>query len=86
MSQPASPPVLRTVQLTKRFGGLVAVRTVDFDVPQGSISSLIGPNGAGKTTLFNVIAGLSDPTSGYIEFLGRRVVARPERSWLEPVL
>lgn len=86
MSQSASPPVLRTVQLTKRFGGLVAVRTVDFDVPQGSISSLIGPNGAGKTTLFNVIAGLSDPTSGYIEFLGRRVVARPERSWLEPVL
>ena len=78
-------PVLRTVQLTKRFGGLVAVRTVDFDVPAGSISSLIGPNGAGKTTLFNVIAGLSDPTTGFIEFLGRRVVAKPERSWLEPV-
>jgi ABC-type branched-subunit amino acid transport system ATPase component len=79
-------PVLRTVGLTKQFGGLIAVRDVDFEVPEGSISSLIGPNGAGKTTLFNVIAGLFDPTSGYIEFMGRRVVARPERSWLEPVL
>ena len=86
MSQMSSEPVLRTVQLTKQFGGLVAVRTVDFDVPAGSISSLIGPNGAGKTTLFNVIAGLSDPTAGFIEFLGRRVVARPRRSWLEPVM
>lgn len=86
MSQAVVQPVLRTVQLTKQFGGLVAVRTVDFDVPAGSISSLIGPNGAGKTTLFNVIAGLSDPTSGHIDFLGRRVVARPQRGWLEPVL
>ena len=86
MSQALLPPVLRTVQLTKQFGGLVAVRTVDFDVPKGSISSLIGPNGAGKTTLFNVIAGLSDPTAGHIEFLGQRVIARPERAWMEPVL
>ena len=85
MTTSTPEPVLRTVQLTKRFGGLVAVKTVDFDVPAGSISSLIGPNGAGKTTLFNVIAGLSDPTTGFIEFLGRRVVAKPERSWLEPV-
>jgi ABC-type branched-subunit amino acid transport system ATPase component len=78
--------VLRAVRLTKAFGGLVAVKDVDFEVKEGSITSLIGPNGAGKTTLFNVIAGLSEPTSGYIEFLGRRVVATPERSWLEPVL
>ena len=86
MSDLARESVLRTVQLTKRFGGLIAVRSVDFDVPAGSISSLIGPNGAGKTTLFNVIAGLSDPTTGFIEFLGRRVVAKPERGWLEPVM
>jgi ABC-type branched-subunit amino acid transport system ATPase component len=78
--------VLRAVRLTKAFGGLVAVKDVDFEVKEGSITGLIGPNGAGKTTLFNVIAGLSEPTSGYIEFLGRRVVATPERSWLEPVL
>jgi ABC-type branched-subunit amino acid transport system ATPase component len=80
------PAVLRAVRLTKAFGGLVAVKEVDFEVKEGSITSLIGPNGAGKTTLFNVIAGLSEPTSGYIEFLGRRVVATPERSWLEPAL
>jgi ABC-type branched-subunit amino acid transport system ATPase component len=85
--QPSTPtPVLRAVKLTKSFGGLVAVKQVDFEVKPGSITSLIGPNGAGKTTFFNVVAGLSDPTDGYIEFLGRRVIARPERSWLEPVL
>jgi len=76
--------VLRANKLTKQFGGLVAVREVDFDIPEGSIVSLIGPNGAGKTTFFNVIAGLLDPTAGDVEFLGNRRIARPERSWLEP--
>lgn len=85
MSDQTAPPVLRTVGLTKEFGGLVAVRSVDFDVPPGSITSLIGPNGAGKTTLFNVVAGLYEPTSGHVEFLGRRMIAAPERTWLEPV-
>jgi ABC-type branched-subunit amino acid transport system ATPase component len=86
MSDQAAPPVLRTVGLTKAFGGLVAVKQVDFDVPAGSITSLIGPNGAGKTTLFNVVAGLYEPTEGHIEFLGQRVIAAPERGWLEPIL
>ena len=63
--------------LTKAFGGLVAVKSVDFEVRPGSITSLIGPNGAGKTTLFNVIAGLYEPTDGHVEFLGRRVIASP---------
>ncbi len=85
-STPARPLVLRTIGLTKQFGGLVAVRDVDFEIPEGAIVSLIGPNGAGKTTMFNVIAGLSDPTSGLVEFLGQRMIARPERSWLEPVV
>ncbi len=85
MSEQTVTPVLRTVGLTKEFGGLVAVRKVDFDVPPGTITSLIGPNGAGKTTLFNVVAGLYEPTSGHVEFLGRRVIAVPERGWLEPV-
>jgi ABC-type branched-subunit amino acid transport system ATPase component len=86
MSEQTPPPGLRTVGLTKAFGGLVAVKSVDFDVPAGSISSLIGPNGAGKTTLFNLVAGLYEPTSGHVEFLGRRVIAAPERGWLEPIL
>jgi len=70
--------------ITKRFGGLLAVRTIDFDIPRGAIVSLIGPNGAGKTTFFNVIAGLSEPTEGWISFAGEQVVARPRRTWLEP--
>jgi len=86
MSEEAARPVLRTVGLTKAFGGLVAVRTVDFEVAPGSITSLIGPNGAGKTTLFNVVAGLYEPTAGHVEFLGQRVIAASERGWLEPIL
>ena len=58
--------------ITKRFGGLVAVRSVDFEIPEGSIVSLIGPNGAGKTTFFNVIAGLYEPTDGAIDFPSER--------------
>jgi ABC-type branched-subunit amino acid transport system ATPase component len=86
MSTGTDQPVLRTVSLTKAFGGLVAVRNIDFDVPAGSITSLIGPNGAGKTTLFNLVAGLYEPTSGHVEFLGRRMIATPERGWLEPLI
>src|SRR3954463_10365499 len=79
-------PILSAKGVTKRFGGLIAVRDIDFDIPQGAIISLIGPNGAGKTTFFNVIAGLMDPTSGHVTFRGRRMIARPIRAWLEPVL
>jgi ABC-type branched-subunit amino acid transport system ATPase component len=78
--------LLRAHGITKQFGGLVAVREVDFDIPRGAIVSLIGPNGAGKTTFFNVVAGIFEPTSGHVEFLGNRVIARPHRGWLEPVL
>jgi branched-chain amino acid transport system ATP-binding protein len=77
--------ILEARKVTKRFGGLVAVREIDFEIPRGAIVSLIGPNGAGKTTFFNVIAGILDPTSGYVDFAGRRMIARPIRAWLEPV-
>jgi len=77
--------ILRARQITKRFGGLIAVRNIDFEIPTGSIVSLIGPNGAGKTTFFNIIAGLIDPTQGGIDFLGERMVARPVRAWAEPI-
>jgi branched-chain amino acid transport system ATP-binding protein len=49
--------LVRSRGVTKRFGGLVAVNNVDFDIPRGTIVSLIGPNGAGKTTFFNMITG-----------------------------
>jgi ABC-type branched-subunit amino acid transport system ATPase component len=69
--------ILEARQVTKQFGGLVAVSGVDFSIPTGAIVSLIGPNGAGKTTFFNVIAGLYRPTSGTITFDGTLVSGQP---------
>jgi branched-chain amino acid transport system ATP-binding protein len=62
--------LLEATQVTKRFGGLSAVRSLDFAVEQGSIVSVIGPNGAGKTTFFNCIAGFYHPEEGRIVFDG----------------
>ena len=59
-------PMLEVKQITRRFGGLVAVNEVSFDVHNQEIFGLIGPNGAGKTTLFNLITGLIEPSSGQI--------------------
>ena len=70
-------PLLQAIEVTKRFGGLVAVAGVSFDIPRATIVSLIGPNGAGKTTFFNVIAGLYKPTSGRILFDGTEISRRP---------
>ena len=64
-------PFLVADGIIKQFGGLTAVNQVDFEIEQGSISSLIGPNGAGKTTFFNMITGLYAPTSGKFTFDGR---------------
>ena len=58
--------VLRVEHLTMRFGGLVAVDDLGFDVERGAITALIGPNGAGKTTVFNCITGFYKPTEGRI--------------------
>jgi branched-chain amino acid transport system ATP-binding protein len=60
--------ILEVQQLTRRFGGLVAVNQVSFGVKEGEIFGLIGPNGAGKTTLFNLVTGLIPPTGGQIVF------------------
>jgi branched-chain amino acid transport system ATP-binding protein len=66
-------PVLQLENVTRRFGGLVALRDVSFSVNRGEILGLIGPNGAGKTTCFNVIAGVFPPTSGRVVFEGRTI-------------
>jgi branched-chain amino acid transport system ATP-binding protein len=65
--------ILRTDKATIRFGGLVAVNTLDMAVRRGEIYGLIGPNGAGKTTVFNLLTGVYKPTSGEIYFQGQRV-------------
>jgi branched-chain amino acid transport system ATP-binding protein len=62
-------------KLVKRFGGLSAVDGVSFSVREGEIFGLIGPNGAGKTTLFNLITGLTAPTSGRLIFRGQNLTA-----------
>ncbi len=71
-------PLLAAEQLTKTFGGLVAVHGVDLTVDRGQVVGLIGPNGAGKTTLFNLISGALVPDSGQIRFKDKRITgAKP---------
>jgi branched-chain amino acid transport system ATP-binding protein len=62
--------LLSAKDLSVRFGGVLAVNKVSFDVKQGEVFTLIGPNGAGKTTVFNLISRIYTPTSGEIEYLG----------------
>jgi branched-chain amino acid transport system ATP-binding protein len=66
--------ILENRDLTKQFGGLVAVNRVSLKAEEGEILGLIGPNGAGKTTLLNSMAGLDPPSSGTVYFLGEETV------------
>jgi branched-chain amino acid transport system ATP-binding protein len=70
-------PLLSVRALTKRFGGLVALKSVSFDVAPGEIFGVIGPNGAGKTTLFSCLTGSQRPTSGSVHLRGERLDGRP---------
>ncbi len=72
----ADGAILRVDSVTKRFGGLVAVDDVSFDVKLGEVFALIGPNGAGKTTLFNCITGMFPPTEGRIVFEGGEIAGQ----------
>jgi len=74
-STEAAAPILRLRGVSRRFGGLAAVRDVDLDVAPGARRAILGPNGAGKTTLFNVICGDMPASAGTIEFLGEDVSA-----------
>jgi branched-chain amino acid transport system ATP-binding protein len=72
--------LLATEQVSKTFGGLVAVNDVSFAIPEHSIVSIIGPNGAGKTTFFNMLTGLYKPSIGRILFDGQDISrTRPDR-------
>jgi len=79
----AGDPLLLASQVTMRFGGLVANKDIDFEIPRGAIVSLIGPNGAGKTTFFNQLTGLLVPTSGEIMFDGGSIVGRTPHEIVE---
>ncbi len=67
---PASAPILRTEDLTVRFGGLTALNQVNFELAREEIRAVIGPNGAGKSTFFNCLTGVLRPSSGRILFDG----------------
>jgi branched-chain amino acid transport system ATP-binding protein len=70
-------PLLEVEQLVLRFGGIVALDGVSFEVSAGQIVGLIGPNGAGKTTLFNCLSRLYTPDSGTVRFAGRPILSLP---------
>ncbi len=72
-SAPATASVLKVDALTKRFGGLSAVKELSMDVKAGALYGLIGPNGAGKTTIFNLLTGVYTPTEGSIVFNGKSI-------------
>ncbi len=72
--------LLHVQNVTKRFGGLTAVKNVSLDIPVRCIASIIGPNGAGKTTFFNCVTGFYVPTEGDIVFEGRSIAGlRPDQ-------
>ena len=73
----SSPPQLAVRDVVVRFGGIVALDGIAFELHKGQILGLIGPNGAGKTTLFNVIAGVLKPTSGKVTMMGEDITGLP---------
>ena len=72
-----STPILKADAAVKRFGGIVAVNEVSFEIGQGQVAGLIGPNGAGKSTMFDLITGMKTLTAGEIWFRGQRVTEAP---------
>jgi len=72
-----SEPLLQVRDVSVRFGGVLAVNKVGFDVHEGEVFTLIGPNGAGKTTVFNLISRIYTPTSGDIRYRGALLTAQP---------
>ena len=74
MNSLASAPLLAVRDVTMRFGGIVALEAVSFDLMEGEIVGLIGPNGAGKTTLFNCVSRLYTPSEGDLRFRGESII------------
>ena len=75
--------LLRIENLSKSFGGLMAVSEVSFEVEAGTVVGLIGPNGAGKTTVFNLITGNYRPDSGSVIFDGENLTGHPAHAIVE---
>ena len=69
--------LLQVENVSRRFGGLLAVNKASFAAPPGRITALIGPNGAGKTTLFSIISGFLPPSEGRIIYDGSDIAGTP---------
>ncbi len=81
MEQPDKTPILRTQGISKKFGAVLALQDVDFEVYSGEVVGLVGDNGAGKSTLVKVISGVHEADSGDIFFEGRQVkITKPRDS------
>ncbi len=74
----SAPILLRGKNLTRRWGGLVAVNNVSLDLERGSVHAVIGTNGAGKSTLINLLSGEFPPSSGEVELLGQDISQWPQ--------
>ncbi|MCU0585777.1 MAG: ATP-binding cassette domain-containing protein, partial [Desulfobacterales bacterium] len=70
-------PLLEVREVTKTFGGIIALNRVSFDVHEGEIVGIIGPNGSGKTTVVNCITGFVRPSGGRVLFHGEEITGRP---------
>jgi branched-chain amino acid transport system ATP-binding protein len=74
------PPIIAVRGVTRRFGGLVALDSIDLDVPRGIVQAVIGPNGSGKTTLLNALSGASHADAGSIRIDGKEIFGlKPHR-------
>jgi len=83
LDREAEGPLLAVTDMTVRFGGLVALRSVELTVPSHSVVAVIGPNGSGKSTLFNAITGLVTPESGEVRFAGESIARLPPHRVLD---
>ncbi len=73
----STTPALEITEISRRFGGLRAIKSANASIAQGERVSIIGTNGAGKSTLFNVVAGLFPPQTGYIKLFGEEITYLP---------
>ena len=75
----SAPAAVRTVQLRKEYGAIVAIESLDLEIRRGEVFGLLGPNGSGKTTTIRMLCGLVKPTSGDATVVGLDVIAEPEK-------
>ena len=80
---PAGTPMLEVLGLTKRFGGITAVKDLGLTIDPRTVVGLIGPNGSGKTTFFNLVTGLDTPDSGRVFFMGEDITGLPSHAIVE---